>query len=128
MSVRAAMAFAAVGSTVGRSVSATLRQVAQEFCVDFCLSPFLLAGSSKPHRAVVRSLEATRDHVLFLTDRNSRRDQAYRAFSAYSASERVQADKETVVHGQRLVGKIFDASNQYLDEELDGEMVFQHSG
>src|ERR1700687_1585124 len=31
-----------------------------------------------------------REHILFLTDRNSLKDQAYRAFAAYSASERVQ--------------------------------------
>ena len=31
-----------------------------------------------------------REHVLFLTDRNSLKDQAYRAFAAYSAAERVQ--------------------------------------
>jgi type I restriction enzyme, R subunit len=67
-----------------------------------------------------------REHVLFLTDRNSLKDQAYRAFSAYSASERVQVDKETVAQGQHLVGKIFFANYQNLDEELDGKKVFQH--
>jgi type I restriction enzyme R subunit len=67
-----------------------------------------------------------REHVLFLTDRNSLKDQAYRAFSAYSASERVQVDKETVAQGQHLVGKIFFANYQNLDEELDGKEVFQH--
>lgn len=45
-----------------------------------------------------------REHVLFLTDRNSLKDQAYRAFSAFSASERVQVDKEAVAQGQHLVG------------------------
>jgi type I restriction enzyme, R subunit len=67
-----------------------------------------------------------REHVLFLTDRNSLKDQAYRAFSAYSGSERVQVDKETVAQGQHLVGKIFFANYQNLDEELDGKKVFQH--
>lgn len=47
-----------------------------------------------------------REHVLFLTDRNSLKDQAYRAFSAFSASERVQIDKETVAQGQHQVGKV----------------------
>jgi type I restriction enzyme R subunit len=67
-----------------------------------------------------------REHVLFLTDRNSLKDQAYRAFSAYSASERVQVDKETVAQGKHLVGKIFFANYQNLDEDLDGKKVFQH--
>ena len=67
-----------------------------------------------------------REHVLFLTDRNSLKDQAYRAFSAYSASERVQIDKDTVAQGQHLVGKIFFANYQNLDEELDGKKVFEH--
>ena len=67
-----------------------------------------------------------REHVLFLTDRNSLKDQAYRAFSAYPASERVQIDKETVAQGQHLVGKIFFANYQSLDEELGGKKVFEH--
>ncbi len=67
-----------------------------------------------------------REHVLFLTDRNSLKDQAYRAFSAYSAAERVQIDKETVAQGQHLVGKVFFANYQSLDEELDGKKVYEH--
>lgn len=67
-----------------------------------------------------------REHVLFLTDRNSLKDQAYRAFSAYAASERVQVDKETVAKGQHEVGKIFFANYQSLDEELDGKKVYEH--
>ncbi|MBU5637502.1 DEAD/DEAH box helicase family protein [Geomonas sp. Red69] len=67
-----------------------------------------------------------REHVLFLTDRNSLKDQAYRAFSAYSASERIQIDKETVAQGQHLVGKIFFANYQSLGEELDGKKVYEH--
>jgi type I restriction enzyme R subunit len=67
-----------------------------------------------------------REHVLFLTDRNSLKDQAYRAFSAYTASERVQIDKDAVVRGQHLVGKIFFANYQSLDEELDGKKVYEH--
>ncbi len=67
-----------------------------------------------------------REHVLFLTDRNSLKDQAYRAFSAYSASERVQIDKDTVAQGQHLVGKIFFANYQNLDETLEGKKVYEH--
>jgi type I restriction enzyme, R subunit len=67
-----------------------------------------------------------REHVLFLTDRNSLKDQAYRAFAAYSASERVQIDKDTVARGQHLVGKIFFANYQNLDEQLNGKKVYEH--
>jgi type I restriction enzyme R subunit len=67
-----------------------------------------------------------RQHVLFLTDRNSLKDQAYRAFSAFSANERVTIDKDTVAQGQHLVGKVFFANYQNLDEELDGRKVYQH--
>lgn len=67
-----------------------------------------------------------REHVLFLTDRNSLKDQAYRAFSAFSASERVQIDKDTVVQGQHLVGKVFFANYQSLDEELEVKKVYEH--
>lgn len=67
-----------------------------------------------------------REHVLFLTDRNSLKDQAYRAFSAFSSSERVQIDKDTVAQGQHLVGKVFFANYQSLDEDLDGKKVYEH--
>ncbi len=67
-----------------------------------------------------------RQHVLFLTDRNSLKDQAYRAFAAFSATERVTIDKETVATGQHQVGKIFFANYQNLDEELDGKKVYAH--
>lgn len=67
-----------------------------------------------------------REHILFLTDRNSLKDQAYRAFSAFTAAERVQIDKETVAQGTHLVGKIFFANYQSLDEELGGKKVYQH--
>jgi type I restriction enzyme, R subunit len=67
-----------------------------------------------------------REHVLFLTDRNSLKDQAYRAFSAFSASERVQVDKDTVAQGQHLVGKVFFANYQSLDEDLGGKKVYEH--
>ena len=67
-----------------------------------------------------------RNHVLFLTDRNSLKDQAYRAFAGFSADERVVVDKETAREGRHLVGKIFFANYQNLDEELDGKKVYQH--
>lgn len=67
-----------------------------------------------------------REHVLFLTDRNSLKDQAYRAFSAFPGAERVQIDKETVAQGRHQVGKIFFANYQSLDEELDGKKVYEH--
>jgi type I restriction enzyme R subunit len=67
-----------------------------------------------------------REHVLFLTDRNSLKDQAYRAFSAFSSSERVQIDKDTVAQGQHLVGKVFFANYQSLDEDLEGKKVYEH--
>jgi type I restriction enzyme, R subunit len=67
-----------------------------------------------------------RQHILFLTDRNSLKDQAYRAFAAFSADERVTIDKETVSQGQHLVGKMFFANYQTLDEELNGKKLYQH--
>lgn len=67
-----------------------------------------------------------RNHVLFLTDRNSLKNQAYNAFSAFSASERVIVDKDTVSKGQHQVGKIFFANYQNLDEELDGKKLYEH--
>lgn len=68
----------------------------------------------------------TRQHVLFLTDRNSLQDQAYRAFSAFSASERVTIDKNIVATGQHQVGKLFFANYQNLDEELDGKKLYEY--
>ena len=68
----------------------------------------------------------TRGHVLFLTDRNSLKDQAYRAFSAFAASERVTIDRETVAAGKHLVGKVFFANYQNLDEELEGKKLYEH--
>lgn len=67
-----------------------------------------------------------RQHVLFLTDRNSLKDQAYRAFAAFAANERVTIDKDNVAKGQHEVGKIFFANYQSLDEELNGKKVFAH--
>lgn len=67
-----------------------------------------------------------RGHVLFLTDRNSLKDQAYRAFSAFTAAERVIIDKDCVAAQQHSVGKVFFANYQNLDEELDGKKIYQH--
>ena len=68
----------------------------------------------------------SRNRVLFLTDRNSLKDQAYRAFSAFGAHERVVLDKDVVARGDHLVGKVFFANYQNLDEELDGKKLFAH--
>jgi type I restriction enzyme, R subunit len=67
-----------------------------------------------------------RQHILFLTDRNSLKDQAYRAFAGFPGEERVAIDKETVREGRHLVGKIFFANYQTLDEELDGRKLYEH--
>lgn len=67
-----------------------------------------------------------RHHILFLTDRNSLKNQAYNAFSAFSSTERVIVDKETVARGAHQVGKVFFANYQNLDEELDGKKLYQH--
>ena len=68
-----------------------------------------------------------RQHVLFLTDRNSLKGQAYRAFGgAFTVDERVTIDKVTVAEGRHLVGKVFFANYQTLDEELNGKKVYEH--
>ncbi|WP_278471774.1 DEAD/DEAH box helicase family protein [Gimesia maris] len=67
-----------------------------------------------------------RQHVLFLTDRNSLKDQAYRAFNAFDANERVTIDKATVADGKHQVGKLFFANYQNLDEDLGGKKVYEH--
>lgn len=66
------------------------------------------------------------NRVLFLTDRNSLQDQAYRAFAAFPQSDRVQIDKETVRRGTHLVGKIFFANYQTLCEEYEGKPIYEH--
>lgn len=68
----------------------------------------------------------SREHILFLTDRNSLKDQAYKSFFAYDANERVLIDKGVVAAGNHQVGKIFFANYQTLDEELDGRKVYEH--
>jgi type I restriction enzyme R subunit len=66
------------------------------------------------------------NHVLFLTDRNNLQDQAWRAFSAFSADERVIIDKDVIRKGTHQVGKIFFANYQNLDEELNGQKLYQY--
>jgi type I restriction enzyme R subunit len=66
------------------------------------------------------------NHILFLTDRNNLQDQAWRAFSAFAADERVVIDKDVVRKGEHQVGNIFFANYQNLDEELDGKKLFEH--
>jgi type I restriction enzyme, R subunit len=67
-----------------------------------------------------------REHVLFLTDRNSLKDQAYKSFFAFDANERVLIDKSVVASNNHQVGKVFFANYQSLDEELDGKKVYEH--
>ncbi|MCP5103150.1 MAG: DEAD/DEAH box helicase family protein [bacterium] len=67
-----------------------------------------------------------KNRMLFLTDRNSLKDQAYRAFAAFPAAERVVIDKKTVSQQTHQVGKIFFANYQNLDEELDGKKIYRH--
>ena len=67
-----------------------------------------------------------RGNVLFLTDRNSLKGQAYRAFNGFPTDERVTIDKGTVQAGTHRVGKVFFANYQNLDEELDGKKLYEH--
>lgn len=66
------------------------------------------------------------NRVLFLTDRNSLKGQAYRAFSGFSRHDRVIVDSELVANQNHLVGKVFFANYQNLDENLDGKKLFEH--
>ena len=66
------------------------------------------------------------NRLLFLTDRNSLKDQAYRAFAGFASDERVVIDKDQVSRGEHLVGKIFFANYQNLDEELDGKKLYEY--
>jgi type I restriction enzyme R subunit len=66
------------------------------------------------------------NRVLFLTDRNNLKDQAYRAFAAFPSDERVIINKESVSQDIHKVGKVYFANYQNLDEDLDGKKVYQH--
>jgi type I restriction enzyme R subunit len=67
-----------------------------------------------------------RRHVLFLTDRNNLKDQAFGAFNAFSNDERVSIDKDAIRKGEHTIGKVFFANYQNLDEELDGKKLYEH--
>jgi type I restriction enzyme R subunit len=64
--------------------------------------------------------------ILFLTDRNSLKGQAYRAFAGFSKDDRVVVDTDTVKNQSHLIGKVFFANYQNLDEDLEGKKVFEH--
>ena len=66
------------------------------------------------------------NRLLFLTDRNSLKDQAYRAFAGFPSDERVVIDKDRVSQGKHRVGRIFFANYQNLDEQLDGKKLYEH--
>lgn len=66
------------------------------------------------------------NRILFLTDRNSLQDQAYRAFAGFPQSDRVSIDKDSVRKGSHLVGKMFFANYQTLCEEYNGKPIYAH--
>ncbi|MFO0626514.1 MAG: DEAD/DEAH box helicase family protein, partial [Polyangiales bacterium] len=67
-----------------------------------------------------------RGHVLFLTDRNNLKEQAWRAFSGFSADDRVLIDKSRIEKRDHLTGKVFFANYQNLAETLDGQKLYEH--
>ena len=67
-----------------------------------------------------------KNRLLFLTDRNSLKDQAYRAFSGFASDERVVIDKDRVRRREHLIGKIFFANYQNLDEGLEGKKLYEY--
>ena len=75
---------------------------------------------------LIRGGALANNRVLFLTDRNSLQDQAYRAFSAFPQDDRVTITKDTVRKGEHTVGKIFFANYQTLCEELGGREIYKH--
>lgn len=64
--------------------------------------------------------------VLFLTDRNHLKDQAFLAFSGFTDAERVVLDKQLVREGRHATGKVYFANYQNLDEELNGRKLYEH--
>ncbi|MBD2206881.1 DEAD/DEAH box helicase family protein [Calothrix sp. FACHB-1219] len=66
------------------------------------------------------------NRILFVTDRNSLKDQAYRAFAGFASDERVVIDKNTVRRNQHQVGKLFFANYQNLDEELNDKKIYEY--
>jgi type I restriction enzyme, R subunit len=77
---------------------------------------------------LIRGNALQNGRVLFLTDRNSLQDQAYRAFSAFPQDDRVVITKEAVQKGEHKVGKIFFANYQTLCEEYDGQEIYKQYG
>jgi type I restriction enzyme, R subunit len=75
---------------------------------------------------LIRGNVLEKNRVLFLTDRNTLQDQAYRAFAAFSQDDRVIITKETLRTSAHRVGKIFFANYQTLDEEFEGKKIYQH--
>lgn len=75
---------------------------------------------------LIRGGALRNNRVLFLTDRNSLQDQAYRAFAAFPQADRVIINKETVRKGEHLIGQIFFANYQTLDEEAEGRRIYEH--
>ena len=75
---------------------------------------------------LMRGNVLSNNRLLFLTDRNSLKDQAYRAFAGFPSDERIVIDKDLVSREEHLVGKIFFANYQNLDEELDGRKLYEH--
>ncbi|MFO0651438.1 MAG: DEAD/DEAH box helicase family protein [Polyangiales bacterium] len=67
-----------------------------------------------------------RGRVLFLTDRNHLKDQAFVAFAGFSDAERVVLDKQRVSERRHETGKVYFANYQNLDEELDGRKLYEH--
>lgn len=67
-----------------------------------------------------------RGHVLFLTDRNNLKEQAWRAFSGFGADDRVLIDKARIARKDHLTGKVFFANYQNLAETLDGQKLYEH--
>ena len=74
---------------------------------------------------LVRGGVLPNNRVLFLTDRNSLQDQAYRAFAAFPQDDRVAVTKEIVRRGEHKTGKIFFANYQTLCEEFDGQAIYK---
>ncbi|MEH2365756.1 DEAD/DEAH box helicase family protein [Nostoc sp.] len=68
----------------------------------------------------------TNNRILFLTDRNSLKNQAYRAFAGFTSDERVVIDKNSVRLNQHQVGSLFFANYQNLDEELNGRKIYEY--
>lgn len=74
---------------------------------------------------LVRGGALKNNRVLFLTDRNSLQDQAYRAFSAFPQDDRVVITKDAVRRSEHTIGKMFFANYQTLCEEFNGREIYK---